>query len=87
MGEMRSLEGSLPEDYCRLDADWLERRHTEEPLDEAGGVGTNLTRKTTNPLPSDPLPALKISEEDVNRLFQRMKTKKAGGPDNVSHHA
>ncbi|MEQ2160810.1 hypothetical protein GOODEAATRI_003200 [Goodea atripinnis] len=38
---MWSLEGSLAEDYCRLEADWLARRHTENPLDDAGGG--NLT--------------------------------------------
>ncbi|MEQ2238067.1 hypothetical protein ILYODFUR_029560 [Ilyodon furcidens] len=35
---MRRPEGLLAEDYCGLDADWLERRRTEEPLDEAGGA-------------------------------------------------
>ncbi|MEQ2244110.1 High affinity cAMP-specific and IBMX-insensitive 3',5'-cyclic phosphodiesterase 8B [Ilyodon furcidens] len=34
---MRSLEGSLAEDYCRLEADWLAQRQTEKPLGEAGG--------------------------------------------------
>ncbi|MEQ2302004.1 hypothetical protein AMECASPLE_001948, partial [Ameca splendens] len=36
--QMRSLEGSLAEIYCRLDADWLAWRCTEKQLDEAGGV-------------------------------------------------
>ncbi|MEQ2305331.1 hypothetical protein AMECASPLE_036710 [Ameca splendens] len=34
---MWSLEGSLAEDYCRIEADWLAQRHTEKPLGEAGG--------------------------------------------------
>ncbi|MED6242789.1 hypothetical protein ATANTOWER_009751 [Ataeniobius toweri] len=34
---MQSLEGSLAEDYCRLETDWLARRRTEKPLGEAGG--------------------------------------------------
>ncbi|MED6263289.1 hypothetical protein CHARACLAT_003095 [Characodon lateralis] len=36
---MRSLEGVLAEDYCRLDANWLDRRCTEDPMAEAGGEG------------------------------------------------
>ncbi|MEQ2310054.1 hypothetical protein AMECASPLE_004937 [Ameca splendens] len=32
------------------------------------------TNNSTCPIPSDPLPALKINEEDVNRFFQPQKT-------------
>jgi len=37
-----------------------------------------------SPLPSNPPPALRICEEDVSRLFQRQKIRKAPGPDGVS---
>ncbi|MEQ2259331.1 hypothetical protein XENORESO_010057 [Xenotaenia resolanae] len=36
------------------------------------------------PPTSDPLPALRISEEDVNKLFQHLKARKASGPVDVS---
>ncbi|MEQ2237363.1 hypothetical protein ILYODFUR_022396 [Ilyodon furcidens] len=79
---MWSLEGSLAEDYCRLEADWLARRHTEKPLDDAGGGNLTIVTIYVN-TPAGTLQKFDAVYHGALR-FNTALSQAGGGQTNVS---
>ncbi|KAK3513874.1 hypothetical protein QTP70_032885, partial [Hemibagrus guttatus] len=74
------LANSLNEYYCRFERQW---NSPDPPQSSPHQLSPTQLHTSATPHPP-PLTPLTIKEEEVNRLFKRLNTRKATGPDSVS---
>ncbi|KAK3517722.1 hypothetical protein QTP70_016495, partial [Hemibagrus guttatus] len=74
------LANSLNEYYCRFERQW---NSPDPPQSFPHQLSPTQLHTSATPHPP-PLTPLTIKEEEVNRLFKRLNTRKATGPDSVS---
>ncbi|KAK3518406.1 hypothetical protein QTP86_003494, partial [Hemibagrus guttatus] len=74
------LANSLNEYYCRFERQW---NSPDPPQSSPHQLSPTQLHTSATPHPP-PLTPLTIKEEEVNRLFKRLNTRKASGPDSVS---
>ncbi|KAK3562861.1 hypothetical protein QTP86_010779 [Hemibagrus guttatus] len=74
------LANSLNEYYCRFERQW---NSPDPPQSSPHRLSPTQLHTSATPHPP-PLTPLTIKEEEVNRLFKRLNTRKATGPDSVS---
>ncbi|KAK3510058.1 hypothetical protein QTP70_026788, partial [Hemibagrus guttatus] len=74
------LANSLNEYYCRFERQWNSPDPTQSSPHQLSPTQLH-TSATPHPPPLTPLT---IKEEEVNRLFKRLNTRKATGPDSIS---
>ncbi|KAK3566665.1 hypothetical protein QTP86_002398, partial [Hemibagrus guttatus] len=74
------LANSLNEYYCRFERQW---NSPDPPQSSPHQLSPTQLHTSATPHPP-PLTPLTIKEEEVNRLFKRLNTRKATGPDSIS---
>ncbi|KAK3568336.1 hypothetical protein QTP86_004230 [Hemibagrus guttatus] len=74
------LANSLNEYYCRFERQW---NSPDPPQSSPHQLSPTQLHTSATPHPP-PLTPLTIKEDEVNRLFKRLNTRKATGPDSVS---
>ncbi|KAK3506753.1 hypothetical protein QTP70_023750, partial [Hemibagrus guttatus] len=74
------LANSLNEYYCCFERQW---NSPDPPQSSPHQLSPTQLHTSAKPHPP-PLTPLTIKEEEVNRLFKRLNTRKATGPDSVS---